>query len=422
MTTATRLRLRTGFESFDKRVYILGLGWLVTAAGFAMVIPFMSIYFHQELGMSMSAIGLFFGFSAILRSVPQPFAGWLSDRIGRVPIMGWSQILRALTFTGVGYAIMNDAGFYAIAAIISFNYITGAVLHPAANAMVADLVRKEQRISAFALLRIAGNLGWAVGPALGGFIAHRSYALLFYVAGVVALLSGVFFLLALRDMPRRERDSEANFRLTDIFNLRKDPKLYRHCLISLLLFLAVAQLIATLSVYSVDSIGITRSQLGMLYGINGLMVVLLQYPVSSILKKMRLTRQLALGGAVYAVGYFMVGLAPGYMFLIVCMVIITTAEMIVSPPSLTLVANLSTPGKHGLYMGVFGLFQTAGWSLGPMVGGAILDTFMSEPLIMWSSIALMATVSSWFYISFGRTLAAEIDSGRGSKESVAAHG
>ncbi len=150
--------------------------------------------------------------------------------------------------------------------------------------MVADVVKKEQRISAFTLLRIADNLGWAIGPALGGFIAHQSYAALFILAGVVSFCSGLFFLIALKDVPRTQVENSNQFKLADIFSLRQDGKLYQHCLISFILFLAVAQLIATLSVYSVDTIGITRAELGTLYAINGLLVVFLQFPISSLLK------------------------------------------------------------------------------------------------------------------------------------------
>ena len=402
--------IKSRFGSFDRRIYILSLGWLVTSSGFAMVIPFMSIYFHQELGVSMSTIGLFFGLGALLRAAPQPFAGWLSDRIGRVPILGWSQVLRSFTFVSVGLAIMSEAGFVTIAFIISFNYLTGSLLHPASNAMVADLVRKDQRISAFALLRIADNLGWAIGPALGGFVAHQSYAALFMLAAAVSFASGLFFLFALKDVPRPQIKDANVFKFSDIFSLRQDSKLYQHCLISFVLFLAVAQLIATLSVYSVTTIGITRAELGTLYAINGFLVVFLQFPISAFLKRMALTRQLAMGAVIYAVGYFLVGLAPGFSFLVFCMVIITLGEMVVSPPSTTMVANLSSAGKYGRYMGLFGFFRTAGWSLGPTLGGTLLDVFESNRTIMWGLISLLALSASALYILFGRKLPPEVNS------------
>lgn len=420
MATTAQRGIWTRFGSFDRRVYILGVGWLVTAAGFAMVIPFLSIYFHRELGISMSVIGAFFGLGAVLRAAPQPFAGWLSDRLGRVPVMGWSLVLRAATFIAVGFAIMHHAGFMAIAAIVSVNYIAGAVLHPATNAMVADLVEKRQRLSAFALLRIAGNLGWAIGPGLGGFVAHHSYSLLFMLAGIVSLISGVYFLLALRDVPSVQPQDRTAFKLADMISLKKDPRLSEHCLVSFLLFLAVAQLVAALSVYSVESIGISQAQLGALYTINGLMVVLLQYPVSAFFEKYALTRQLTIGAVIYALGYGLVGFASGFTFLVMCMIIITTAEMIVSPPTLTLVANLSGPGKYGQYMGLYGFFQTAGWSLGPTLGGVLLDVFATRPMIMWLIIASLAIGASVLFRNFGRRLPNYVDSGVKEQEEVLA--
>ncbi|MFH1700095.1 MAG: MFS transporter [Candidatus Zixiibacteriota bacterium] len=407
---------------FDSRVYILGIGWLVTSAGFAMVIPFMTIYFFQELHMSMGAIGLFFGVTAILRTLPQPIAGELSDRMGRVPLMAWSQILRSFTFVGVAIAIAAGKGFLVIGSIIGLNFMLGAFVHPAGNAMIADLVQKERRISAYAFLRIAGNLGWAIGPAAGGFIAQKSYAVLFLCAGFMALLSGLFFKVFLRDVPIKPRSKQSAFNLRDIFNVSKDKKLFRHCVISLILFLAVAQLIAALSVYSTDTIGISKQSLGILYLINGAMVVFLQYPVSGALKKFRLTRQLALGALIYTIGYFSVGFATGFIYLIICMIVITLAEIIVSPPSVTIVANLSKPGFYGRYMGIFGLFQTLGWSLGPTLGGFLLDIFKYNQTYMWMVISCFSALAGILYLKSERKLPPLVNNGTKTEQGGMANG
>lgn len=413
--------LRARFGILDKQIYILSLGWLVSSAGFAMTIPFLSLYFHQELKMSMTAIGLFFGVTAVLRAAPQPLAGWLSDRVGRVLIMGWSQILRAGTFAGVGYAMRSASGFWPIAAAIAFNYIFGAALQPAAHAMVADLAGERERISAFSMLRIAGNLSWAIGPALGGFLAHQSYSTLFYASGVLNLISGIYFLVVLRESPHSTQAISPGFRFKELFNLRQDKLLFRHCLISFLLFLVVAQLIAALSVYCVDTVGIGQAQLGVLYAINGFMVVVFQLPMMALFKRLTLTHQLAAGAAVYAVGYFLVGIAGGFAFLVICMVVITVAEMMVSPPSLTLVANLSSPSTYGRDMGLFGFFHMSGWSLGPTVGGFMLDLFSARPILTWAVIALMALAASALYINFGRRLSRAINSGLVVQEEDPSH-
>ncbi|MEZ5359388.1 MAG: MFS transporter [Candidatus Zixiibacteriota bacterium] len=399
------------FIGFDKRIYLLGFGWLVTSIGFAMVIPFLSIYFHTELGMSMSAIGLFFGVTAVLRAVPQPMAGWLSDRFGRVRIMGWSQVLRSFTFAGVAYAMAQNAGFWVIGSIIGLNYIFGAVLHPAANAMVADIVAKEERIPAYAFLRITGNLGWAIGPAMGGFIAHVSYARLFFISALLAVFSGLVFLVLLKDVKSEKPVDVHAFKIKDIFNLSKDPLLFRHCLISLLLFLAVAQFIAPFSVYVTDNLNITKSQLGGIYFINGFMVVVLQFFMSALFRNWKLTNQLILGAINYAIVYFCLVFAGSYSHLIIFMVVMTLGEMIVSPPSVTIVANLSPPTAYGRYMGVFGLFQMAGWSLGPTVGGILLDLFDHNPSHSWFVISGMALIAAALFYNLGRKLSPDVNSG-----------
>ncbi len=399
------------YLGFDKRIYILGFGWLVTAIGFAMVIPFLSIYFHQEMGMTMSAIGLFFGVTAVLRAIPQPMAGWLSDKFGRVRLMGWSQVLRALTFAGVAYAMYKGAGFWTIGSIIGLNYIFGSVLHPAANAMVADIVKKEERVPAFAFLRITGNLGWAIGPAMGGFIAHVSYASLFFVSGLLALLSGLVFMVFLRDVKARQPVDTNSFKFSDIFNVRKDRLLFQHCLISFILFLAVAQFISTLSVYSTDVIGVNKAELGTLYAINGLIVVIFQFFISAAFRKWKLTNQLVLGAINYAIIYFLLVFAGNMSHLVIFIIVMTFGEMIVSPPSVTIVANLSPAGSYGRYMGVFGMFQMAGWSLGPTLGGKLFDLFGYNTSHLWFVISGMSLIAAILYMRLGRKLDPDINSG-----------
>jgi MFS family permease len=413
--------LKRSWHKFDSRIYILSLGWLISSAGFAVVIPYISIYLHDRLGLSMTQVGVFFLVMAVFRSIPQPFTGMTSDRFGRVSVMGWTQVLRCLTFAGVSYVIWEGLGFWPLAAVISFNWLFGAFLHPTANAMVADLVPRQDRIQAYALLRIAGNVGWAAGPLVGGFLADVSYALLFLVSASFTLLSGLLFLVILKEPSRRRNAGERRFDLHSLIPTAKDKLLYTHCLISFLLFLAVAQLIAALSVYSVDTIGISQSQLGQLYFINGAMVVLLQYPVSGLFKRMRLTRQLATGAMIHALGYLSVGFSSDFHHLALCMVIITTGEMIVSPPVVTMVANLSSPEQYGRNMGLFGFFQMGGWSIGPFIGGSLLDLFASNQTLMWVCIFGMAVAAAGLYLVLERFVSDELNDSTKPRRSPVPH-
>ena len=127
--------------------------------------------------------------------------------------------------------------------------------------------------------------------------------------------------------------------LRDIADAFRDRVFLRYCLVSLLLYTVMAQLISTLSVYAVEWAGLTKVQLGVLYALNGLMVVFLQFPVVRLIGRMRLTSALALGTVFYGVGYGMMGLGRGFTLLAAGMFVTTMGEIVATPPSLNLVAT-----------------------------------------------------------------------------------
>lgn len=394
-------------RQFDRNLWILSLGWLVSALGFAAAIPFIGIYFHAEFGMSITEIGLFFGIMAVIRSVFQALGGEVSDRIERRWMLIMAQLCRAVVFAVLAAAIQWHWGFWWCAICLVVNSIFGAVFQPVANAMVSDILPKEKRLDGYAITRTAGNLGWAAGPAIGGFLATSSYAPLFLIAAVVTLLSALIFLVFLK-VTRSDRQTD-RFKLSDIIAIKDDPLLAKHTILIFLLYLVVAQLILPFSVYAVEMIDISMTQLGYLYSLNGLLVVLLQIPITRLLSRFTLTAQLAYGAFLYAVGYSMVGILVGFEYFVLAITIVTIGEMFMSPPSLTLTSRLAPPGRMGRYMGIYGFFVAAGWSFGPLYGGVILDHFGGTPAVAWLVISSLAVFSGVGYLLFQRRLPAEFN-------------
>jgi len=152
-------------RQFNKDLWVLSFGWFVSALGFGISIPFISIYFHSRLGLTIAQIGFFFGFMAIVRSVFQALGGEISDHVERRHILIFSQLLRAGAFILLALAIYQQWGFLAISIFLLINSVFGAVFQPTANALVSDILPPEQRLNGYALTRSAGNLGWAAGPA-----------------------------------------------------------------------------------------------------------------------------------------------------------------------------------------------------------------------------------------------------------------
>jgi len=387
---------------FGSDVWTLALGWFASALGFSVSIPFISIYFHQTLGLSLSQIGIFFGLMAVIRSAFQIVGGEFSDRIDRRFLLIDSQVVRAVSFLLMALAVHRDWGFGAIAGFLLINSIFGAIFQPAANALVSDILPADKHLDGYALTRSATNLGWAAGPALGGFLAAESYGLLFLISALITLGSGLILWIFLKPPPLSAAMNR--FHLADLLAVRRDRNLAWHCGLTVLLYLVVAQLIAPFSVYAVEMIRISAHKLGILYTLNGLMVVLLQMPITRRLGSIRLTVQLACGALLYAVGYGFVGFCSQFWMLFIAVATITAGEIVMSPPSLTLASRLAPTGKTGRYMGILGFCISSGWSLGPLYGGVILDHFSGNHRLAWALIASLALLAAVGYAVFTRRL------------------
>jgi MFS family permease len=384
------------FRQYDAQLWILFSGWIVSAMGFAMVAPFLSIYFHLELRVPMTTVGGFFFYTAAIRAFAQGVAGDLSDRWGRRRIMIFAQIMRGVVFFAVAVSIQNHWGFYPTAVILACGFMLASSFQPAANAMVSDIVPATKRTEAFGLMRVASNVGWGVGPALGGFLASGSYAHLFWVGGALAILSAFTIVVFIRESnPQVSGPAVAksgnhvknpSIFSTTAFTVFHDRRFLLYCLSCLLMFLTMAQLISTLSVYAKESVGISHIELGWVYATNGLVIVLFQMLVARLVRNRNLLTVLMIGSFMYGVGYSLMSVPTALWGILVLIVFVTVAEMLVGPASTSLVASMAPPENQGLYMGAFGLFTTLGWSVGPFLGGIFLD-HAPNPVLLWLGVS-----------------------------------
>lgn len=400
--------LKAYIAKFDRRLWILALGWVASAVGFSISIPFIAIYFHSELGISLIDIGLFFGVAAVIRASFQALAGELSDRLGRYYLMVVAQLTRTVVFFVTAYAIYYKSGFLVIGSLLILNAIFGAIFQPAAQATVADLVKAEDRTDAYALVRVAGNFGWALGPGIGGFVAASSYSILFIISGCMTLISSLIIARYLKGI-KRKGNNNGSFKLKDMFTYKGNELIFRFVAVMFVIYIVFAQLIAPFSLYSVDLIGISKARLGLLFMLNGLMVAVFQLPTTRLLKNYRLTSQLALGSVIFACGYVMVGLSASFILFMIAIVIITTGENCISPPALALTANLAPEGRTGRYMGIYGFAVTFGWSLGPLIGGTLLDWFKPNYFIAWGLISMLAIISAFGFKSLSKIMPGELN-------------
>lgn len=425
----------------DRRLLHLFLGRVLSSTGFAIVIPFLGLYLHGQRGVPMSAVGAIFFVAALAGALGQILGGEWTDSRGRKHVLVLSQMVRSVAFLGLGIAVLLNAPFFWFAILTSISAFAGRMFEPPSGAMITDIAEGERRAEYFGILRIGGNLGWALGPAIGGFLAALSYSSLFLVGAGILLTAGILMAAKVEETSPRHRAGGSGRRVRgaaetiaapatasgaaiptmgpstfvqrlgvhEILITFRDRSFLRYCLATLLFFTVMAQLMSTLSVYAVEWAGLTKIQLGTVYTVNGLMVVFLQFPAVRLIAGLRLTTALAIGSALYGIGYGMMGMADGMALVTLSMFVVTCGEIVATPPSQQLASNFSTESTRGRYMGIYGLFNSFGWSLGPLVGGVLLDVFVGRPMMVWGAISFLSFLAVLGYLDLRGRLAPSRD-------------
>ncbi|MBM3326893.1 MAG: MFS transporter [Calditrichaeota bacterium] len=364
---------------------------LVGALGFALSMPYLTIYLHEELGVRLTLIGGMLTLAGIVGSVAAPVGGSLSDRFGRRNLLQAALIGRALTFGFLGWLVWTHKPFHWFSAFYIISSLLGTSIFPLMDAMIADVTDVRRRAGAYSILRVAANLGWAFGPALGGFMLLLGYHSLFWATGLAVLIS--FAIVRFRvpetvQIQPLNRTASANPFIT-MFN---DKKLLAFLIIFIVLGLVRGQLVATLSVHASGNVGLSKPQIGWLFAINGGMVAFLQVAITKVTDRFHPLRALVGAALLYAAGYALVGVASDWRQMAGAIIVITFGEMVESPTAAAYASSLAKEGMQGAYMGAFNLALHLGWTVGPLLGGFLLD-IMPQPMLAWEMLALLAATS-----------------------------
>jgi MFS family permease len=371
---------------------------LVSAVGMSLVWPFMTIYVREKLDVTLTVVGLVLAANSVAGLLSQLVGGPLVDRFGRKMAMAVSLGGRAILMLGLGLA----DSLFSFSVLIVLSGFFGYLFNPALNSMVADLVESEQRTEAYALMRIVSNLGIAVGPAIGGFIATRSYLVSFVVA---ALASAIYFFIILFFTRETKPEASADLSGSDTETLGygpivRDGSFLAFCLAYVVMGIAYAQMMTILPVYMKDGYQIVESQFGLIMATNAAMVVLFQFPVTRMLRRLSFGPTLTLGALFVAVGLGTVAFSSTFAMFLISMVIVTIGELIFFPACVSFVADLAPESMRGRYMGVFGMSLGMSFGVAPVLGGYINDNL--GPVFIWRIMAVVAFLSAMSFPAIGR--------------------
>jgi MFS family permease len=390
------------FRRFPPGVWMVTFIGLLNSAGFSVSLPFLSLYLYQQRDVPMTMVGLIILGSGLIAAAAQMLSGMLSDRIGRRPVILGSTALAAVLFIVLALLISSAAPVWAIVSAYVLVRCGLMSARPATSALIVDLMPKARLAEGYGILRMGQNLGFGFGPAIGGYFwAVTSYGWLFAAAAVISLLCLFLVFRFLKESFGGSNGEKVNFQA--VLATARDQTFLGFTVISVIAFMGLGQFISTLSVYTVDRVGFSTVQYGSLLTLNAVTVVLLQYPAARWIGRFKRAEALLLGMAVYAVGYLSMGFVGPYGLALGAMWIITIGEILFSPVSMTVVGELSPKNQRGRYQGFYGLAETLGISLGPTLGGALLDASAPDGrLAVWMPIALVILAAGLAFYVWGK--------------------
>jgi MFS family permease len=380
-------RIQQLYREYPRQYWLMIAGVVISTAGGSMIWPFLLIYASGKLNLPLSTVATLISINAGTGLFSSFIAGTLADKVGRKMVMNIS-----LTVNGLAYFFLSKANTYEeFVVLMVLVGLSNPLYQVGADAMLADLIPSEKRVDAYAITRIANNAAFALGPAIGGFLAARSYHLAFYGALIGFLTySLLLFLLARETLdksagrmagPQEQKPSSGYGRVF------KDTRYMAFILSMSIGLIAPSMLWVLLAVYAKANYGLPENLFGWIPTTNALMCVFVQYFVTLITRRHRTLPVVAIGMFIYAVGAGSVALMTGFWGFWLSMVILTFGELTLVPTASKYVADIAPADMRGRYMSIYWLGWGLSRTLAPLIGGYLND-HVSPQSIWYGGLAL----------------------------------
>ncbi|MGB1268463.1 MAG: MDR family MFS transporter [Flavobacteriaceae bacterium] len=338
------------FKGLSKEVWWLALITLINRAG-TMVIPFLSLYLTESLDFSLSNVGWImsaFGLGSVIGSW---LGGKLTDKIGYYKVMLFSLLATGFLFFGLQYLTT----FYSFCIGIFLVMLVADTFRPAMFVALSAYSKPENKTRSVTLIRLAINLGFSAGPAVGGLIiTYLSYGGLFWVDGITCILASVLLLNVLNPKTAKTIDEE----IVENPKSAYTDKTFWIFLVAMSLFgIVFLQFFSTIPLYYKDAHHLSELEIGIIMGMNGFIIFVLEMPLVKWLENSKRTKSgLMLFGAILTGLSFLVLNSTSWAgILIISMLLVTVGEMIAFPFSNAFAMDRSKRGNKGEYMALYSI-------------------------------------------------------------------
>ena len=362
---------KNAFGGLSQAAWILALVMLINRSG-SMVVPFLSVYLTASLGFDLEQAGILLSLFGVGSIAGAFIGGWLTDKIGHFLVQFISLVGGGTLF----FFVANLTEFLPLCIGIFTISAVSEMLRPANSSSVAYYAKPENVTRAFSLNRMAINLGYSFGPAVGGILATFSYNLLFVVDGITCISAGGLFFFYFKNKKGNEQKEDENKVTSSPLNALKDWRFMLFVLLVLSFATVFFQLFMTLPLYYKEVYQLPESQIGLLIGLNGFIVFLLEMIiVYSVGERFSIRRLVMIGSLLNGLAFIILNLLHSEPILYVAVLIISVAEIMAMPFMATYTVQRSGPKTRGIYMGMYSFAYSAAFVLAPALGTNIVRAF-----------------------------------------------
>lgn len=357
-------RYLNNFRGFSREIWILTLITFINRAG-TMVLPFLSKYLKEDLHFTYNQVGwimVCFGMGSMLGSW---LGGKLSDKIGFYKVMVFSLFTSGLALFAIQYITTFEGLCLGMFAIM----VLADMFRPAMFVSLGAYAKPENRTRALTLVRLAVNLGFAAGPALGGLIIMNiGYSGLFWVDGFSCIVAISVFALLVKEKKKSAFDIDDK-ETTVATSVYQDQIFWAFLFVSFATAMIFFQLFTSLPLYHNEKFGLSEFQTGLLMTLNGLLIFSLEMPIVGYLvrKNVPKIKIIIWGSFLMGISFYFLLLNFWAGMLVIAMIVISIGEIFAFPFANAFALSRATKGQEGRYMALY----TMSFSLAHIVSSKV---------------------------------------------------
>lgn len=392
MISKTLSLYKNAYSGLSPSTWWLSFIMLVNRSG-TMVLPFMTIYLTASKGYSIGKAGIvmaLFGLGAVTGAF---LGGKLTDRIGYYPV-------QLITLSGGGVLFMVLGQMQTFPLICLFTYLLSLVneaFRPANSTAIVAYSKDNTRTRSYALHRLAINLGWSAGSALGGVLAARSYTLLFWVDGATNILAAILLVYLLR--PSKQPKPVKEKTVKDPLHSAYRDKIYLWFILLTILFATCFfQLFTNLNAYYKIALHFNEQFIGLIGALNGVMIAVIEMVLVFKLENRRSSLfYITRGTLLVGIAYLMLNIFHiGHVMALVMMVVMTMGEILVLPFMNTFWTARSADHNRGEYAGLYTIAWSVAQTAGPFLAAQLAE--LAGFRVLWWALGGMSFVTAMGFL------------------------